>query len=146
MDIFTLALGFIIGVIIAAVAMEISFKKASSQAPASKHTKKWSISEISNPKIMAEYLSKDVEIPKGSKLLVNRVKDKTVLTGLNAREHRGIKGNFIVGDDRALILAGPVRGDELGFWTVEKDIVAQLNREFDSMWVEGSALKEEEKN
>jgi len=145
MEIVTLVLGFIIGVVIAAVAMEISFRKASRQTPASKHTKKWSISEISNPKIMAEYLSKDVEIPKGSKLLVNRVKDKTVLTGLNAREHKGIKGNFIVGDDRALILAGPVKGDEVAFWTVEKDIVAQLNKEFNQMWSEGTALKDEEK-
>jgi len=145
MEILSLIMGFIIGVVIAGVAVEISFRKTAGQAPASKHTKKWSLSEISNPKIMAEYLSKDVEIPKNSKLLVNRYKDKALLKGLNVREHKGIKGNFIVGDDRALILAGPVKGDELGFWTVEKDIVEELNREFDEMWAEGTTLKEEEK-
>jgi hypothetical protein len=145
MEIVSIIFGFIIGVIIAGVAIELSIRRSSSQAPASKHTKKWSISEISNPKIMAEYLSKDVEIPKSSKLLVNKCKDKTVLSGLNAREHKGIKGNFIVGDDRALILAGPVKGDELGFWTVEKDIVEKLNREFDEMWLEGAKLEKEEK-
>lgn len=145
MEILSLVLGFIIGVVIAGVAVEISFRRTAKQTPSSKHTKKWSISEISNPKIMAEYLSKNIEIPKNSKLLVNNYKDKSVLTGLNAREHKGIKGNFIVGDDRALILAGPVKEDELGFWTVEKDIVEKLNREFDEMWAEGSVLNEEEK-
>jgi len=145
MEIVTLIIGIVIGVIIAGVAVEISFRRWSSNRPASKHTKNWDISEISNPKIMAEYLSKDVEIPKNSKLLVNKYKDKALLTGLNAREHKGIKGNYIVGDDRALILAGPVRGDEMAFWTVEKDIVEQLNREFDSMWADGAVLKEEEK-
>ncbi len=145
MEIVSLILGFIIGVVIAGVAVEISFRKGARQAPASRHTKKWSLSEISHPKIMAEYLSKDVEIPKNSKVLVNKYKDKTLLAGLNVREHKGIKGNFIVGDDRALILAGPVKGDELGFWTVEKDIVEKLNREFDEMWAKGATLKEEDK-
>ena len=76
-------------------------------------------------------------------MLVNRYKDKDLLTGLNAREHRGIKGNFIIGDDRALILAGPVKKDEVGFWTVEEDIVKQLNQEFDEMWAEATKMDED---
>jgi hypothetical protein len=142
MDIVSLVVGFILGVVVVGLAVEIGLKKVISKTPSSKHTKKWSVNEISNPKIMAEYLS-NVELPKDSKVLVNRYKDKDLLTGLNAREHRGIKGNFIIGEDRALILAGPVKKDEVGFWTVEEDIVKQLNQEFDEMWAEATKMDED---
>lgn len=142
-DVISLVVGFALGVVLVGVALEIGMKRSSRTIPASKHTKKWNISEISNPKIMAEYLS-NVDIPKNSKVLFNKVKNKDVLTGVNAKEHSSIKGNFIVGDDRALILSGPVNKDEIGFWTVEKEIVRQLNEEFDAMWAECSKMKLEE--
>ena len=145
MDIISLVIGFAIGVIVVGLAIEIGTKKSSQTTPASKHTKKWNISEISNPRIMAEYLS-DVELPKNSKVIVNRYKDKNMLAGLDVKEHKGIKGNYIVGDDRALILAGPVKKDEVGFWTVEKDIVEKLNQEFDEMWSEGTKMHQGKEN
>jgi len=145
MDIISLVIGFAMGVIIVGLAIEVGMKKSSQTPPASKHTKKWSISEISNPRIMAEYLS-DVELPKDSKIIVNRYKDKEMLAGLDVKEHKGIKGNFIVGDDRALILAGPVKKDEVGFWTVEKEIVEKLNQEFDEMWAEGTKMHQGKEN
>ena len=145
MDIISLVIGFAIGVIVVGLAIEIGVKKTSQASPASKHTKKWSISEISNPRIMAEYLS-DVELPKDSKIIVNRYKDKEMLAGLDVKEHKGIKGNFIVGDDRALILAGPIKKDEVGFWTVEKEIVEKLNQEFDEMWSEGTKMHQGKEN
>ncbi|UCB58743.1 MAG: hypothetical protein JSV67_00145 [Thermoplasmatales archaeon] len=139
MDIIALILGFFIGVIIVGLAIEIGIKKITGTTPASKHTKTWNVSEISNPKVMAEYLS-NVDLPKGSKVLVNKYKDKELLTGLDAREHKGIRGNFIVGDDRALILAGPFKKDEMAFWTVEEDIVIQLNEQFNEKWSEAQDL------
>ncbi len=144
MDIVSLIIGFAIGVVVVGLAIEIGIKKTSQVPPASKHTKSWNISEISNPRIMAEYLS-DVELPKDSKIIVKTYKNKEALNGLDVKEHKGIKGNFILGDDRALILAGPIKKDELGFWTVEKDIVQKLNLEFNEMWAEGSRLEQEEK-
>ena len=140
MYIISLIIGFAIGVVLVGLAIEIGSKKSTPVDSASKKAKTWSISEISNPKIMAEYLS-DVELPKNSKIIVNTYKNKEKLTGLDVREHKGIKGNFIVGDDRALILSGPIRKDEIGFWTVEKEIVQKLNQEFDEKWVEGEKLE-----
>ena len=145
MDIISLIIGFVIGVIVLGLAIEIGTKKSSQIPPASKHTKKWSISEISNPRIVAEYLS-DVELPKGSKVIVNQYKNKDILAGLNVKEHKGIKGNYILGDDRVLILAGPVKKDEIGIWTVEKNIVDHLNQEFNQMWAEGSVITKEKQN
>ena len=143
MDIIALIIGFAIGVVVVSIAVEIGMKKTSRVVPASKHTKDWDISEISNPRIMAEYLV-DAELPKGSKVIVNKYKDKNLLMGLNAKTHTGIRGNYIIGDDRALILAGPVKKNELGFWTVEKDIVEKLNHDFEQMWSHGTKMKFEE--
>ena len=144
MDILSLVIGFAIGAIIFVIAFEVSSKKSNNTPPSSKHTKEWSISEISNPRIMAEYLS-DVDLPKDSKVLVNKYKDKKMLAGLDAREHGSIKGNFIVGDDRALILSGPIKNDEVAFWTVEKGIVEDLNRQFDEVWTKAAKVEHDEK-
>jgi len=143
MDIIALVIGFSIGVVVVSLAVEIGMKKNTSTGPASKHTKKWDISEISNPRIMAEYLV-DADLPRNSKVIVNKYKDKNMLAGLNAKTHQGIKGNFIIGDDRALILAGPMKKDEIGIWTVEKDIVEKLNDEFNQMWSQSQKFEFEE--
>lgn len=144
MDIISLIIGFVFGMILVGIAIEFGTKKTSDTTPASRHTKKWSISEISNPRIIAEHLG-DVEIPEKSKVIVNNYKNKEVLNGLDVREHSSIKGNFIIGDDRALILSGPVKKDEVGFWTVEKEIVEKLNDEFEEMWSQGTKMINGEK-
>jgi len=142
MDVVSLIIGFVIGLVVVGIAIELGTKRKPETSPASSHTKKWSISEITNPRVMAEHLG-DVEIPKNSKVLVNMYRDKEILKELNVREHEEIKGNFIVGDDRALILAGPVKKDEIGFWTVEKKIVEKLSDEFDEMWAKGTRIQQE---
>jgi len=144
MDIIALIIGFSMGVIVVSIAVEFGMKKTSQVGPASKHTKNWDISEISNPRIMAEYLV-DADLPKDSKIVVNKCKDKSMLEGLNAKLHSGIRGNFIIGDDRVLILSGPVKKDEIGFWTVEEDIVQKLNEDFDEMWSSGTTVQFEDK-
>ncbi len=142
MDIVSLIVGFALGVIIVGIAIEISSKKSNSSPPASKHTKNWDISEISNPRVMAEYLS-DVELPSSAKVLVNKYKDEKMLAGIDAKKHSGIKGNFILGDDRALILSGPIKKDEVAFWTVEKEILEDLNTQFNEMWSKAEKIEQE---
>jgi len=143
MDVVSLVIGFSIGIIVFGLAIELGIKRTSRDIPASKHTKKWSISEIANPRIIAEYMG-DIELPKDAKVIVNRYKDKGNFAGINVKEHGGIKGNYIIGDDRALILSGPLKKDEVGVWTVEKEIVEQLNNEFNQMWAESSKMSLEE--
>jgi len=142
MDVISLIIGFVIGVVFLGIAIEIGTKRTTRSQPASKATKSWRISEISNPRVMAEYLG-DIEIPKDSKVIVNKYRDKQMLAGLNVRSNPDLKGNFILGDDRALILAGPVKKDEIGIWTVEKEIVDKLNDEFNQLWSEGTDIDEE---
>jgi len=134
-------IGFFIGVIVVAFAIELGTKKGTGKEPASRTTQMWSLSEISNPRIIAEYLGADIEIPKNSKLVVNRVNDEQLLKGLSVKKHTGIKGNYVLGDDRALILSGPLKKDEIGVWTVEKEILNKLNRYFEDSWSKGSTYE-----
>ena len=144
MDIVAILIGFIIGIITVSLAIELGMKKTSNKLPTSRPTHKWSLDEISNPRIIAEYMG-DLSLPKNSKVVVNQYKDKEMFIGIEAREHSGIRGNFILGDDRALILSGPVKENELGIWTVDKGMLEKLNRYFEDSWSKGSRMQHEEK-
>ncbi|RLF40211.1 MAG: hypothetical protein DRN12_05920 [Thermoplasmata archaeon] len=144
MDILSLVIGFGLGVIIVGIAIEFGTRKPVKPTSASRPAHKWSIEEISNPKIMAEYLG-DIDIPKNSKLIVNRYKEGLNFDGIDARRDPTLRGNFILGDDRALILAGPIKKDEVAFWTVEKEIVEALHRKFEESWQSAMKLSDETK-
>lgn len=143
MDIVAILIGFIIGVISVGLAIELGMKKTSSRQPASRPTHKWSIDEISNPRIIAENMG-DITLPKNAKVVVNQFQDKDSLTEVEVKTHSGIRGNFILGDDRALILSGPIKDDELGIWTVEKGMLDKLNRYFEDSWSKGTRMQHEE--
>ena len=143
MEIVAILIGFIIGVISVGLAIELGMKKTSSKQPASRPTHKWSIDEISNPRIIAENIG-DITLPKNAKVIVNQPQDKEKLMGMDVKTHSGIRGNFILGDDRALILSGPIKDDELGIWTVEKGTLDKLNRYFEDSWSKGSKMQHEE--
>jgi len=143
MEIVAILIGFIIGVISVGLAIELGMKKTSSKQPASRPTHKWSIDEISNPRIIAENMG-DITLPKNAKVIVNQPQDKEKLMGMDVKTHSGIRGNFILGDDRALILSGPIKDDGLGIWTVEKGMLDKLNRYFEDSWSKGSEMQYEE--
>lgn len=143
MEIVAILIGFIIGVISVGLAIELGMKKTSSKQPASRPTHKWSIDEISNPRIIAENMG-DITLPKNAKVIVNQPQDKEKLMGMDVKTHSGIRGNFILGDDRALILSGPIKDDGLGIWTVEKGMLDKLNRYFEDSWSKGSKMQQEE--
>jgi len=139
MDLVLLVIGFVLGVVFTAIAIEIGLKKPGKNEPSTRSTKTWSLSELKNPKILAEYLG-EVTIPKNSKLLVNQYQTNRSFEGIQARHHTGIKGNFVLGEGRALILAGPLKKDEIGVWTIEKDILEKLNSYFDAAWENGTEI------
>ncbi len=143
-DVLSLLIGFGIGVVVVAIAIEFGTKKTTPESPSSRRTYEWDISEVDNPKIMAEYLG-EVRLPAHSnaKILVNKYKDKHRFDGLNVRHHKQIAGNYVLGEDRALILSGPLKQDEIGFWTVEKEIVESLHRDFDAKWRDAHRIDDE---
>jgi hypothetical protein len=143
MDVVAFIIGLIIGVVVVGLAIELGMRRVNKGQPATRPTHKWSISEISNPRIIAENMGA-IELPRNAKVVVNEYRDGAMLKGADVKHHSGIRGNFILGDDRALILSGPIKQDELGIWTVEKEMLEKLNKYFEDSWEKGTPLIEDE--
>src|SRR4030065_213774 len=108
MDVVAFIIGLIIGVITVGLAIEIGMRRVNKSQPATRPTHKWSIAEITNPRIIAENMGA-IELPKNAKVVVNEYQDGMLLKGLEVKQHSGIRGNYILGDDRALILSGSIK-------------------------------------
>jgi hypothetical protein len=143
MDVVAFIIGLIIGVVVVGLAIELGMRRVNKGQPETRPTHKWSISEISNPRIIAENMGA-IELPRNAKVVVNEYHDGAMLKGADVKHHPGIRGNFILGDDRALILSGPIKQDELGIWTVEKEMLEKLNKYFEDSWEKGTPLIEDE--
>ena len=133
MDVVAFIIGLLIGVFTIGIAIEIGMRRMNKTQPATRPTHKWSISEIANPRIIAENIGA-IELPNNTKIVVNEYENMENLRGVDVKHHSGIRGNFILGDDRALILSGSIKQDELGIWTVEKDMLQKLNKYFNDSW------------
>jgi len=136
-------LGVIIGVVAVGLAFELGMRRASKEEPTTRPTHKWNINEIANPRIVAENLG-DIEVPRNARMVVSEYPSEALLQGLNVKQHSGIRGNYILGDDRALILSGPMKQGELGVWTVEKEMLQKLNKYFEESWEKATPLNEDE--
>jgi len=145
MDVVAFIIGLLIGVFTIGIAIEIGMRRVNKAQPATRPTHKWSIAEITNPRIIAENMGA-IELPKNAKVVVNEYEEGTDLKGLDVKRHSGIRGNFILGDDRALILSGSIKQDELGIWTVEKDMLEKLNRYFNDSWEKATPLTDDEQD
>ena len=143
MDVLSVIIGIIIGIISVGLAIELGMKKTNASQPASRPTHKWSVSEILNPRIVAEHMG-SMELPKNAKVVVNQYDNKDLFKGMEVKKHSGIRGNFILGDDRALILSGPIEENGLGIWTVEKAMLDKLNKYFEDSWSNAKNMKNEE--
>ncbi len=129
MDVISLIVGFVVGIIAVSIAIELSWKKEDT-VETCKIAKRWSISEISNPLIVAEKLKMDA--PRNAKVVV---KVETAFSR-GAKVNPDAYGNFILGSDRALIFSGEIREGQLAFRTVDERILRNLRELFRKFWEE----------
>jgi len=134
-DVISLIVGFVVGIIAVSIAIELSWKKEEA-VETCKVAKKWSLSEIRNPLIVAEKLK--MNAPSGSKVVV-RVE---TAFSKGAKQNSEVIGNFALGSDRALIFSGEIREGQLAFRTVDERILRNLRNLFNQFW-EGEGGAEE---
>ncbi|HEC81759.1 MAG TPA: hypothetical protein ENI42_04980 [Thermoplasmatales archaeon] len=137
MDVLSIALGIVIGAIVTIMAVGLSSaKKPEKPEPVSRYVESWSLSSLSNPRIVAEYLL-DADLPKNARVVVKQCKDTSMLKGLDVRYNPDVKGCFALGDDRAIILAGPFKSNEVALINVEKHVLNRLSDVFENYWEKG---------
>ena len=137
MDVISLIVGFVVGIIAVSIAIELSWKKEET-VETCKVANKWSLSEIRNPLIVAEKLK--MNAPSGSKVVV-RVE---TAFSRGAKQNPDVRGNFVLGSDRALIFSGEIREGQIAFRTVDERILRNLRTLFNQFW-EGDEGAEETK-
>jgi len=142
MDPISLLVGFIIGLIVATMAIEFGMRKPVESATfhsTARLTYVWSLSEIRNPSVVAEYLD-EIEIPKNARVVFKECKDIKILKDIKARKNEDIRVNFVLGDNRALILSGPIKEGQMGIWVIDPFILRKLKAEFERLWNKGTEL------
>ncbi len=123
LDVLSLIIGFVVGIIAVSIAIELGWKK---QGPTKtyKMATRWSLNELHRPKIVAEKLKMDV--PQHADIVV---KARTSFAK-DAHENPGVTGNFAIGDGKALVFAGEIHPGQIAFRTVDDGIVRRLHEHF----------------
>ena len=109
------------------MAIELGWKKETSTQTC-KLTDIWSLHELKKPLIVAEKLH--MTPPENAKVVVAN----TILQKGNVKKHPGVRGNFALGENRALLFTGEIKRGELALWTIDDTIIKKLRNEFHRLW------------
>jgi hypothetical protein len=126
-DLISLIIGFVIGVVAISMAIELGWRKEDTQETC-KLTDNWSLHELKNPLIVAEKLM--MPFPQDAKV----VTATKILQEGDIKQHDGVRGNFAVGENRALVFTGEIKKGELALWTIDEAIMKKLRNEFYQLW------------
>ena len=136
MDLISLIIGFVVGIVAVSIAIELGWKKEM-PAQTCKIARQWHLSEIPHPCIVAEKLK--VQPPQDAQVVVQT----HTAYSKDAMQHADTTGNFILGSDRALIFAGEIREGQMVFRTVDDAILRHLRSQFHRYWEESESTAEE---
>jgi hypothetical protein len=131
MDPISLLIGFCIGIVGVAIAIELAWKKAPPLKTCNLTTR-WDLEEMKNPMIVAERLS--TKVPKGAKVVGNEIQIPSDEVEIRKGDARG---NFAIGKERALIFTGEIKDGEFALWTTDDSIIKKLKDEFYRLWRKG---------
>ncbi len=127
MEIISLIVGFVVGIVAVSLAIELGWRKEETPEKC-KVARRWDVREIKNPLVMAEKIK--MEMPMNAKMVV------AVHTPFSKRAKLdpNVKGNVIIGDNRALIFSGEIKENQLAFWTIDEHITRALRNQFYNLW------------
>ncbi|MBA3044165.1 hypothetical protein FP804_03410 [archaeon] len=139
MDLLSIGLGVLIGIVVTAFMVEIGMRKILPWSVTSRLTSSWNLNEIKDNKtllIMAEKIE-NVEIPKNSRVIVKQREGVALLKGAEVVVNQDMHSNFAVGSDRALIFTSSIHPDAFTVWTTNEKMIRRLTSEFNRLWMEG---------
>jgi hypothetical protein len=133
-DVLWTLIGFVTGVIAAAIAVEFGLKKFLSPPENSKLTTVWALNELPAPLVAARTIQ-GITPPKNARVL-SAGGFSGSREGFELRTNRELKGNFAVdaNANRALIFLGDLQPGTLALWTVDERLIERLRAEFNRLW------------
>lgn len=135
MDVLSTLIGFLIGIVAAGFAVELGLKKLFAPPDSSKLTTIWSLTELSNPEIVATTLHGGVDVPKTARV-VAASNVPPASKGFQVRRNADAKGSFALDSQRprALLFLGGIEPGSLALWTVDEKLIERLRAEFSRLW------------
>jgi hypothetical protein len=138
MDLLSVGIGAIIGIIVTMLMVEIGMKKVLPWSETSRLTSIWSLEDIKGSKpllIVAENIE-DLEIPEGSLVALKEDKKFHYKSKVLVKTNLSINTNFVVGEDRALIFSSWLKPGIPVIWSTNPKIIARLTSDFNRYWSE----------
>jgi hypothetical protein len=133
-DVLWALIGFLVGIVAAAIAVEFGLKKFLSPPENSKLTTVWNLNELPAALVAARSIQ-GVSPPKGARLLTS-ASYTGARDGFELRTSKELRGNFAVDATakRAIIFLGDLQPGTLALWTVDEPLVERLRAEFNRLW------------
>ena len=149
LSLFSLFLGFVLGVAATGIAWTMTQRTARPQEKA-KVTALWNIRDLVEPghraAIVAEHLDGGVQLPPQSKVIVPESAihgvPASILQSCEVRMHPDVRMNAAIGKDRVLMFSGHVSPKAHAVVTTETTAVRRVQNDFERMWNESTPYVE----
>lgn len=144
MDTISVLIGFLVGVIATAIAVEFGLKKIFRPPAQSKVTASWRIADHKAPLVVSQDASA-VLFPPGARVVTAGGAHPDGQHRRDFRRNPNARSNYLVeaDRDRATLLLGPLQEGTLALATVDPVLVARLRAEHRRLWETGEPLVEE---
>lgn len=139
MDLVSVCIGLLIGIIVTALMVEIGMRKILPWGVTSRLTSVWDLNEIKGktPLLVVAEKIDNIEIPRTSRVVVKQREGTSLLKGAEVVVNPDVHSNFAIGVDRALIFTSSIHPDAFTVWTTNEKIIRRLTSEFNRLWMEG---------
>lgn len=133
-DVLWTLIGFLVGVVAAAIAVEFGLKKFLSPPENSKLTTVWNLNDLPAALIAAKTIQGLT--PARNARLLTAGPYTGPREGFDMRTNPDLRGNFAVDAtaNRALIFLGDMAPGTLALWTVDERLIERLRAEFNRLW------------
>ncbi len=138
MDAFSFVIGFIVGVFVANVVVELILYKGGP----GKVSNRWDLSKERDLRICATRLGR-VDLPENARIIIDESAEvpPEVSRRCIVRKRERITMNFAVSEDRAyLFLRGEISQGSPAFIATDDAIIAEFSRIFKELWEEGKTM------
>ncbi len=138
MDAFSFVIGFIVGVLVANVVVELILYKG---APG-KVSNRWDLSNERDLRVCATRLG-NVNLPENARVIIDEKASvpPEIARRCIVRKRERITMNFAVSEDRAyLFLRGEISSGSPAFIATDDAIISEFSRIFKEMWEEGKTM------
>lgn len=141
MEVITLSVGIVIGILCTAAAIEISQRWKPKKKSDTGLAHFWSASEVPDPVVVAKSLECAI-LPAGTRAVCAIDPPEEISNRYRVRINPEADANFIAGKSMALVFSGQISQGTAAVSTVDETLVASLNAEFEHLWEKGAPLPE----